>query len=441
MRRATIVLLLAALPAGAQADEPWLLTIEADFMAPVSDPQVQLFGPGAAASIAVDHALNDWLRLGARLRAGLLADGPPPSNMTLADPGIADLFSLSLTARVRPFSPFFDGRTAGPFVEIGGGGALTGGRVRPTVEAGIGWGIDAGDVTIAPVVRWQAVVEVEDAIDRRPAHLVLAGLELTFFDFGPPAPAAAPIGDRDGDLYRDDVDGCTEEPEDFDRFEDGDGCPEPDNDHDGLLDGDDACPVSAEDHDGFEDGDGCPDRDNDGDGFADPEDACPNEAEVVNGVDDRDGCPDEGLIALIDDRVVIDERVLFDFAHSIVPRRARPVLEAIVELYRQHPEWVRLRVEGHADVRGTDGYNQRLSETRAERVRDALVELGIPDAVLAPAGFGETHPRMLGSTAADHRENRRVEIVVAARRALTPAEIAHEREARVIAVEQRRGER
>src|SRR5512134_2330976 len=107
MRRSGHAVLLAALllPAPASAQEPWLFTIEADFAAPISEPQIQLFGPGAAASVAVHHALTDWFLLGARLRAGFLADGPPPPNVTLADPGIADFFTLSLAARVRPFSP------------------------------------------------------------------------------------------------------------------------------------------------------------------------------------------------------------------------------------------------------------------------------------------------------------------------------------------------
>src|SRR5262249_59612493 len=50
------------------------------------------------------------------------------------------------------------------------------------------------------------------------------------------------IGDRDGDGIKDDVDKCPDEPEDFDDFEDEDGCPDPDNERDGILDRDDQCP-------------------------------------------------------------------------------------------------------------------------------------------------------------------------------------------------------
>jgi len=103
------------------------------------------------------------------------------------------------------------------------------------------------------------------------------------------------IGDRDGDGIKDDVDQCPDDPEDFDDFEDEDGCPEPDNDRDGILDVDDQCPNEPEDKDGFEDEDGCPDDnalDRDGDGILDDVDQCPDDPEDKDDFEDEDGCPD-----------------------------------------------------------------------------------------------------------------------------------------------------
>ncbi|MDX2055417.1 MAG: OmpA family protein [Polyangiaceae bacterium] len=104
------------------------------------------------------------------------------------------------------------------------------------------------------------------------------------------------IGDRDGDGYKDDQDACPDNPEDFDDFEDGDGCPDPDNDKDGIPDVDDRCPNVPEDKDGDEDDDGCPESklvgDRDGDGIADNIDRCPDQAEDRDGFEDKDGCPD-----------------------------------------------------------------------------------------------------------------------------------------------------
>ncbi len=103
------------------------------------------------------------------------------------------------------------------------------------------------------------------------------------------------IGDRDGDGIKDDVDKCPDEPEDFDGFEDEDGCPDPDNDRDGIPDVDDRCPDIPENMNGFEDADGCPEgskNDRDGDGIPDDVDKCPDEPEDFDGFQDADGCPD-----------------------------------------------------------------------------------------------------------------------------------------------------
>jgi OmpA-OmpF porin, OOP family len=103
------------------------------------------------------------------------------------------------------------------------------------------------------------------------------------------------VGDTDGDGYRDDVDRCPTDPEDFDNFEDEEGCPEPDNDRDGILDVDDQCPLVPEDRNGQQDNDGCPDSDvadRDGDQIADNVDRCPDDPEDRDNFEDQEGCPD-----------------------------------------------------------------------------------------------------------------------------------------------------
>jgi OmpA-OmpF porin, OOP family len=104
------------------------------------------------------------------------------------------------------------------------------------------------------------------------------------------------IGDRDGDGYLDDEDQCPDEPEDFDNWEDDDGCPDPDNDKDGILDVDDQCVNIPEDKDGDHDQDGCPEgtpeKDRDHDGIYDSVDKCPDQPEDIDGFEDEDGCPD-----------------------------------------------------------------------------------------------------------------------------------------------------
>ena len=101
-----------------------------------------------------------------------------------------------------------------------------------------------------------------------------------------------PDNDNDADGIADERDACPNDPEDADGFEDRDGCPDPDNDGDGILDGDDQCPNEPEDLDGFEDENGCPDPDNDADGVLDTADQCPSEPEDIDGFEDENGCPD-----------------------------------------------------------------------------------------------------------------------------------------------------
>lgn len=103
------------------------------------------------------------------------------------------------------------------------------------------------------------------------------------------------VYDTDGDGIDDKLDKCPAFAEDFDGFEDGDGCPEADNDQDGVPDGEDRCATEKEDIDQFEDNDGCIDDDNDGDGFADKIDACPNEKGLKSRDPKKVGCPETDL--------------------------------------------------------------------------------------------------------------------------------------------------
>lgn len=73
---------------------------------------------------------------------------------------------------------------------------------------------------------------------------------------------------------------------------------------------------------------------------------------------------------------------------------------------------LKLQVEGYTDNVGTDQYNQKLSEERADAVRDFLVSQGVPQANISAAGYGESDPVADNSTASGRAENRRVQLVV-----------------------------
>jgi outer membrane protein OmpA-like peptidoglycan-associated protein len=69
-------------------------------------------------------------------------------------------------------------------------------------------------------------------------------------------------------------------------------------------------------------------------------------------------------------------------------------------------------VYGHTDDVGTRAYNQELSERRARSVRDYLVEAGVNSDILSTLGYGQSSPRVQGTTAEARAKNRRVEIAI-----------------------------
>lgn len=344
------------------------------------------FGIGAMPSISAAVPVGKWTLVGLRLRGGFLSNGPAPKGVGVADPGTGGLGALLATVRFRPLASG-SSHTLGPWIEAGVGGGLTGTLVRPVAEAGLGWNFRAGNITLGPTLRYLYVLQPSSALDSTDAHVGLAGVEVVFHDTHAtpaPAPVAAPAeepkaSDRDGDGITDDVDKCPDRPEDKDGFEDEDGCPDPDNDKDGI---------------------------------ADAADACPNEPETVNGNKDEDGCPDTAEIVVKEDRILLTEHLLFDTNRARINAEGRPALGAVFNLWKQHPEWDHLVIDGYADRRGPDEFNVWLSRQRAERVVKALVDMGFPVERLRVRAFGKQQLHVAGDTEEADRQNRRVEFVI-----------------------------
>ena len=218
--------------------------------------------------------------------------------------------------------------------------------------------------------------------------------------------------DRDGDGIPDRLDKCPDDPEDKDGFEDDDGCPDPDNDKDGILDQDDLCPNDPEDKDGFEDQDGCPDPDNDKDRILDKDDKCPNEPETYNGFEDEDGCPDKGRVILRKGKLEILDKIYFETAKAVIKPVSFPILDAVAATLKGNPQILLVEVQGHADERGSDDYNMRLTEDRAAAVKTYLIEHGVESDRLQSHGYGETKPVCKQHNDACWSKNRRVEFVI-----------------------------
>lgn len=111
-------------------------------------------------------------------------------------------------------------------------------------------------------------------------------------------------------------------------------------------------------------------------------------------------------------RVELPADVLFDFDKADIRPDAARALAQVATLIRAYPSGS-ATLEGHTDSKGDDGYNQRLSEHRAEAVERWLAEKeGIEAARLTPRGYGESRPVASNDDESGRQRNRRVEVVI-----------------------------
>ncbi len=103
--------------------------------------------------------------------------------------------------------------------------------------------------------------------------------------------------------------------------------------------------------------------------------------------------------------------VLFDTGRYTLKPGAREKLAKVAGIILGHPG-LKIEVEGHTDSIGSDEYNMKLSENRANAVREYLLSQGIKPESITAQGFGKTRPVADNSTAAGRQRNRRVELVV-----------------------------
>jgi OOP family OmpA-OmpF porin len=194
----------------------------------------------------------------------------------------------------------------------------------------------------------------------------------------PPGVKVGPDGcplDSDGDGVPDTYDKCPNTPKGVKV--NADGCPL-DSDGDGIPDNIDKCPntpkgviVNAE---------GCP-LDSDGDGVPDGLDQCPNTLPGVK-VNSR-GCAIPQIVEL--------RGVHFEFDKSTLLLDSKAILDRVAISLQSEPD-VRVLIAGHTDALGSDEYNQRLSQARAQSVVDYLASKGVPAERMLARGYGESQP-------------------------------------------------
>lgn len=144
--------------------------------------------------------------------------------------------------------------------------------------------------------------------------------------------------------------------------------------------------------------------DSDNDGVPDQNDRCPGTLQGL--ATDNRGCA-----ATAAQSSVRLEGVTFELDSARLTAAATQTLRRVAEALRGEPN-LRAEIAGHTDSTGSDEYNQRLSQQRAESALEFLVSQGIDRSRLVARGYGETRPVADNGTAAGRERNRRVEFNV-----------------------------
>ncbi|AEV61260.1 Outer membrane protein [Pseudomonas ogarae] len=159
------------------------------------------------------------------------------------------------------------------------------------------------------------------------------------------------------------------------------------------------------------------DGDEDGDGVPDSRDKCPGTPKGVQV--DADGCPPPAPPPMAEEPPVVKEETIvirdvhFEFNKATLTPADKDVLSTVATRLKQETSTAQLRVTGHTDSVGSDAYNQRLSEKRANSVVQYLVENGVPRAsFVSVSGAGESQPVADNKTADGRAMNRRTEIKI-----------------------------
>jgi OOP family OmpA-OmpF porin len=223
--------------------------------------------------------------------------------------------------------------------------------------------------------------------------------------------------DSDGDDIHDGVDACPNRKGIESTDPKRNGCP-PDRDGDGVTDASDACPEVAGPSSVDLKWNGCPD-DPDGDGIRGPDDACPREKGASDQEPRQNGCPK--LVRVTQDEILLKTKIRFRIdgrrKSETIDRVSADLMTEIRDVIEQHPEIQKIEVQGHTDDAGTEAYNLKLSQDRADAVRQWLIDAGIPAEKLVAKGYGLWKPLADNRVNIGRTKNRRVQFIILERKA------------------------
>ena len=112
-------------------------------------------------------------------------------------------------------------------------------------------------------------------------------------------------------------------------------------------------------------------------------------------------------------KLTFDSGILFRTNSAQLQPQAKTNIEKLAQILKKYPD-TEILIEGHTDSDGSDAYNQKLSERRAEAVAVYARSLGVAGSRMKTIGYGETQPVASNDTPEGKQANRRVEIAVMA---------------------------
>ena len=327
----------------------------------IGDPQGSEYGPGGEGRLAAELALGRAIGLQVEGGSLWLGHASRPADPSIADHGDGTAGFVMGGVHVRPFT-----EVAGPWLDANVGYVRTGTLDCIGFDAHIGydWRVGQDRWDVGPYVGYLQVVQPNETLRPGDAHIMSLGIHVAL--------------------------GARRVPPSAEIAAEPPATPEAPS----------PAPMP-------------PESDRDADGIADAHDACPDVPGVPTSDPTTNGCPPlSDTVRVVDNRIEYGQVVLFDTGSSVLAADAWGVVQRLADFINANPQFERVNIGGHADERGPEDLNRRLSQARADAVREILVRFGVSAGRLTSEGFGFSHPRAQGHTEDDWRQNRRVEFLI-----------------------------
>lgn len=107
----------------------------------------------------------------------------------------------------------------------------------------------------------------------------------------------------------------------------------------------------------------------------------------------------------------IFDNLNFAFGKADIKKESLPYLDKLADTLNKAKNWT-LEIQGHTDDKGSDDFNMKLSQNRADSVRNYLITKGVLADTITAKGFGESTPLVANDSDANREKNRRVEFKI-----------------------------